>query len=323
MRTESGLSHGVIGRRLPMESCDTYEFELECRDLGAASARARMRIDERGPDAYRAAHAGYEGATAFPPYYDRKWLSLRLSAVKRGMVVDQTVTPTFLERVTDGRCPVTLEPFSTKGTSAANPSVDRLVNEVTYRAGNICVISMRANRAKGERSFEEVAQLAQAGEHHAGLEPVEWMRLASLMYGAWARAYRCSDPHLLPLAAMPGPGMFVSTSQAVQVLLTRQYSNADGASAATTRWLELTREAGCPDAVFCRLSENLARALAEEEHPGNAWLHGAVFEAFVAWYNASSAAVVPAIERLLKRHQARSGDAVAYLEWPTTSRYLG
>ena len=40
-------------------------------------------------------------------YNGRKLLSLRLSAIKRAMVVDASVTPAFLERITGERCPVT------------------------------------------------------------------------------------------------------------------------------------------------------------------------------------------------------------------------
>ena len=36
----------------------------------------------------------------------------------------------------------------------------------SYIAGNICVLSQRANRAKGEKSFEEVAAIASAGNDH-------------------------------------------------------------------------------------------------------------------------------------------------------------
>jgi len=261
------------------------------------------------------------GPKRFRPYFERKWLSLRLSAVKRGMVVDATVTPAFLSRITDGRCPVTLETLDTQGKSTKNPSVDRLVNEVTYLAGNVCVLSLRANRAKGELSFEQVAQLAEAGEPHAGLAPVEWMRLASLMYGAWSRAYRQADPYLLPLAAIPGPGMFTSTSQVVQLLLTRHFSAGSDQVAATNRWLEMTRRSGCREDVFIVFKDLLASALAEEVHAGDAWLHGDVFEAFVCWYRACKNVVMAEVEALLLQHQGHHADAAATLHWPTTSRY--
>lgn len=309
-------------KRSRPQSCAAPEtFEQECRALGQACAAARLRLDERGPEDYRKAFVSYRGPKQFPPYFERKWLSLRLSAVKRRMVVDPTVTPAFLERITDGRCPVTLEALDTQGKSPRNPSVDRLVNEVTYLAGNVCVLSLRANRAKSELSFEQVAQLAEAGELHAGLAPMEWMRMASLMYGAWSRAYKHADPYLLPLAAIPGPGMFMSTSQVVQLLLTRHFSTGSDQVAATDRWLEMTRRSGCREDVFISLKDLLARALAEEDHAGNAWLHGDVFEAFVRWYRACTDVVTAEVEALLLHHQQRHGDTLATLDWPATSRY--
>lgn len=303
------------------ETPTTDAFTAECIAVGQLSAAAKLRLDDRGPEPYQRAFASYRGPKRFPPYFERKWLSLRLSAVKRGMVVDATITPAFIARITDGRCPVTLEALETQGKSTQNPSVDRLVNEVTYLAGNICVLSLRANRAKGELSFEQVAQLAQAGESHAGLAPVEWMRLASLMYGAWSRAYKQADPYLLPLAAIPGPGMFTSTSQVVQLLLTRHFSLGSDHDAATDRWLEMTRRSGCREDVFIVFRDLLASALAEEVHAGHAWLHGEVFEGFVRWYRACTEVVTAEVEALLLQHQQGHGDAVATLHWPATSRY--
>lgn len=292
----------------------------ECKSLGQACAEARMRLDGRGPEAYRRAFGEYRGPSKVPAYFVRKWLSLRLSAVKRGMVVDPSVTSQFLERVTGGCCPVTLERFETQGRSARNPSVDRLVNEVTYVAGNICVLSMRANRAKGDRSFEQVAHLAEVGASADGLEAVEWMRLASLMYGAWARAVKRGDPHLLPLAAMPGPAMFMSTSQVVQLLLTRHAAASEHYAARASRWLELTASGGGSPKQFLSFFALLQAALAAEEHAGNAWLDGEVFEGFVRWYSSCHHAVVPALEMTLRAHQERRADPAADAEWSLAGR---
>lgn len=132
----------------------------------------RGRQDAPGRNGARYLQAGVQelpGPKApIADYFERKWLSLRLSAVKRGMVVHATVTPAFLGRVVPARCPVTLEPFDIDGKSPRNPSIDRLVNEVTYLAGNVCALSLRANRAKGERSFEEVARVALASSDQHG-----------------------------------------------------------------------------------------------------------------------------------------------------------
>lgn len=296
-------------------------FAGECIAIGQQSAAAGLRLDLKAPAAYRVAYAEYRGPEQKLSYFDGKVLSLRLSAIRRGMMVDPSVTGALLERITDGRCPVTHERLRFGGgQSPRNPSVDRLVNEVSYRAGNICMLSQRANRAKANLSFEEVARLAESGEHHAGLAPVEWMRLASLMYGAWARAYKQADPYLLPLAAIPGRGMFMSTSQVAQLLLTRHFS-AKSHHAETDLWLEMTRRSGHEENLFITFRDLLVRALTSERHCGDAWLHGDVFEAFVRWYRACQHIVDLELEALLLQHQQRQADPAATQDWPTTSRY--
>lgn len=297
-------------------------FTAECMALGRASAAAGLRLDQKAPETYRAAFSAYQGTISKLGYYDNKVLSLRLSAVRRGMLVDPVVNADFLEHITDGRCPVTLERFKLGGgPSPRNPSVDRLVNEVSYRAGNICVVSQRANRAKAELSFEDVLDLAQAQEHRAGLSPTEWLRLASLMYGAWARAYKKADPYLLPLAAIPGPRMFTSTSQVVQLLLTRHFGPGGQHVAGTALWSGLTARAGCDERRFIELRDALAEALAAHRYAGDAWLPGPAFQAFVEWFEACRHVVVPEIEALLGTHQAHHGDPTALTALQPASRY--
>lgn len=297
-------------------------FAAECRAIGRASAEAGFRIDKDLPSAYGDAFASYRGPTKKLSYFESKLLSLRLSAVKRGMVVDTTVTTEFLQYITVAQCPVRRERFRIKpGKSERNPSLDRLVNEVTYRAGNICSLNQKVNELKKDLSFEEVLQVAQAREHHAGLAPAEWLRLASLMYGAWARAYKQADLYLLPLAAIPGPGMFMSTSQAVQLFLTRHYSKGANAMAADDLWLGLTRQSDCGDRVFLEFRDLLAAAVAKEKYPEDAWQHEAVFGTFARWYLACRDAVDAQVEAVLHRHHERLADPIAELEWPYGSRY--
>ena len=301
-------------------------FEQECEAVGRASAAAKLRFDKSGPEMYQRAYRKYresKGPSAYQDYFVRKCLGLRLNAIKRGMVVDPSVTPDHLRYITDGICPVTLEPleFETRGQSKLNPSVDRLVNDVGYRAGNICVLSQRANRAKDKKSFEEVASIATQGEPAGGLEPVEWMRLCSLMYGAWDKAYQRGDPHLLPLAAIPGPGMFMSTSQVVQLMLTRLAQGLLPADRAHTMWRELTVAADAQVHLYEEMVALLEPAIADEEHPGNAWLHGDVFTAFEHWYNASHRTLVPHVEGMLQARTELRDDPVAKDLWPVGGRY--
>lgn len=298
-------------------------FEQECEAVGRASAAAKLRLDEAAPEAYQRAYRKYKGPVARQDYFVRKCLGLRLNAIKRGMMVDSSVTADHLRYITDGTCPVTLESleFETRGQSKLNPSVDRLVNEVSYRAGNICVLSQRANRAKGEKSFEEVASIATRGEPAGGLEAIEWMRLCSLMYGAWDKAYDRGDPYLLPLAAIPGPGMFMSTSQVVQLILTRLAQGLLPTERAHAMWRDLTAAAGVQVHRYDEMMALLKTTISEEEHPGNAWLHGDVFTAFEHWYNASHQTVVPHIEGILQARTELRDDPVAKDLWPVGSRY--
>lgn len=298
-------------------------FTAECIAIGRASAAAGFRFVPKLPTAYKDAFVNYRGPGMKPPYFEGKLLSLRLSAVRRGMVVDRAVTVEFLRRVIGERCPVRRERFRIGGVgdSPRNPSIDRLVNEVGYRAGNICALNKKVNLLKKDLSFEEVLQVAQARKDHAGLTPAEWLRLASLMYGAWAHAYKQADPYLLPLAAIPGPGMFMSTSQSVQFFLTRHFAKGGNTAAATDLWLGLTRQSDCREDIFLEFRDLLKTALANERYPEDAWQHEAVFGTFAHWYLACRDAVDAQVEGVLHRHHERLADPVAELEWPATSRY--
>ena len=86
-------------------------FEQECEAVGRASAAAKLRLDEAAPETYQRAYRKYKGPVARQDYFVRKCLGLRLNAIKRGMVVDPSVTPDHLRYITDGICPVTLEPL--------------------------------------------------------------------------------------------------------------------------------------------------------------------------------------------------------------------
>lgn len=297
------------------------DFDYECRSLGLACAKAKLRLDENAPQAFKSAFLGYHGPKAFPSYFERKWQSLRLSAVKRGMVLDPKVDAAFFERITPSYCPVTLEPFENGKKSPRNPSVDRLVNEGTYAAGNIAMFSIRANRAKGSKTFEEVAAIATAGESQDGLVGIEWMRMSTLMYGAWSVAVRGGDPYLLPLATYPGLAMFSSQSQLVQLLLLRQCRDEVWPDSMNV-WLDATNQAGGNSENFMRFAECLKLAIGEEEYPPTAWLHPDVFDGFVSWYNECHSTVGPLLELYRPKYQAGVDQEGMVERWRVGSRYL-
>lgn len=297
------------------------EFLAECNALGRDCARARLRLDAKTPSELRQAFEAFSGPTQFPSYHVRKWLGLRLSAVKRGMVLAPEVDVGFIEDICAGHCPVTLEEFDVKGKSPRNPSVDRLVNEGTYAAGNIAMLSIRANRAKGAKTFEQVLSMASAGDAVAGLEGIEWMRLATLMYGAWSVGGEKGDPYLIPFATYPAPRIFTTQAQNVQWLLLRHCAD-ESWPASVAVWVEATKLAGVEKERFWLFAERLRAATAEEVYQPTAWLHPGVFEGFADWYHRSRATITELMCSLREKYQAGIDPGAIAGQWRVGSRYL-
>lgn len=306
--------------QLANTSTRTLDFELECQTLGLACAKAKQRLVEEAPQAFKTAYLSYRGLRAKPSYFEGKCLSLRLSAIKRGMVLDPQVDAAFLEQVTPSYCPVTLEALVIDGKSSANPSVDRLVNEGTYAAGNIGIFSITANQAKGAKTFEEVAAIATQGKAHERLEAVEWMRLASIMYGAWSVAVRKADPFILPLATYPGGLSFTSNSQVVQLMLMRHCGDEVWPDSMNV-WIQATVKAGGSQELFMAFAQSLRNAVQEEEYPPSAWLRPDVFDGFVDWYNSCSHAILDLLESTRRKYQAVIDPDAIVARWKVGSRY--
>ncbi len=306
--------------QLANSSTRALDFELECQTLGLACAKAKQRLVNDAPQPFKTAYLSYRGLRAKPSYFEAKCLSLRLSAIKRGMILDPQVDAAFLEQVTPRCCPVTLETFDINGKSPANPSVDRLINEGTYAAGNIGIFSVRANQAKGSKTFEEVAAIASQGMSQERLEAVEWMRLASIMYGAWSVAVRKADPFILPLATYPGRGSFTSNSQFVQLMLLLHCRDEVWPNS-MNEWMQATAKAGGSQEQFLAFAHNLRSAMQEEEYPPSAWLHGDVFDEFVDWYNKCRPAIDSTLEPFRRKYQAGVDTAAIVALWKVGSRY--
>jgi hypothetical protein len=307
-------------------STSSADLNLECDSLGKACAAAGLRLDEKSPQALQLAFRRYRGPKVRRNYFERKWLSLRLSAVKRGMVLDSEVDAAFLQGITPLHCPVTLDEFEMDSKagdskSSRNPSVDRLVNEGTYAAGNICMLSIRANGAKGAKTFEDVVAVASTGLPKDGLASVEWARLASLMYGAWSVAVRGSDPYRLPLATYPSEKMFSSESQIVQMLLMR-HCLADSWPESMSVWLKATVKAGGSPGNFMAFANQLRMAMAEEDYAPTAWLHPEVFDGFVAWYNACSSTISPLLQSFRPKYQAGVDPEAIVKRWRVGTRHV-
>ncbi|MDR5822395.1 hypothetical protein [Caballeronia sp. LZ043] len=83
--------------------------------------------------------------------------------------------------------------------SESDWSVDRISNDGAYAPGNLMVMCVKANRAKGAKGYRDVIQLASGSMQGAGFGPSkrEWARLACVMVGA--ANLTGAGPTLLPL----------------------------------------------------------------------------------------------------------------------------
>jgi hypothetical protein len=83
-------------------------------------------------------------------------------------------------------CPITLIAMTHAALAESDWSVDSINNDGAYAAGNLMVICVKANRAKGAKGFREVVELASVSAQGTvlGLTKREWARLACVMAGA-------------------------------------------------------------------------------------------------------------------------------------------
>ena len=157
----------------------------------------------------------------------RRWLQLRLQAWLRGRGFELfQVTPRYLQAIEVSHCPVTRACLSASSQPDSEPSVDRLRNDGAYAAGNLAVMSIRANQAKGAVGF------AQAMQHVRTLEDRPVLDIAGLGAAAWRRiALLCSfvepmphaDACTLPLVVLPPPRVhLLNPVQALQASLSLQ-----------------------------------------------------------------------------------------------------
>lgn len=110
----------------------------------------------------------------------RKLVRLRYSAWRRNRIVDASVTPAFLRVIQVNHCPIT-RVLLTHGTQLdTDATIDRVYNDGAYAAGNLVVLSQKANLAKANRLPDEICQIARSGQALEGLSNLEWSRMACL-----------------------------------------------------------------------------------------------------------------------------------------------
>jgi hypothetical protein len=144
-------------------------------------------------------------------------------------------------------------------------SVDRVNNDVGYAAGNLAVMSVRANGAKADYAWDGAMTFVrqiEAGSLGAidGLDAAQWARLAVLM------SYATPLPHAvaaaLPMLVLPPPRLRLPNAvQSLQALLTLQFTR----EGYTQRIAALAELMPCPytrDALRGSMHTLLARRIA-------------------------------------------------------------
>ena len=145
------------------------------------------------------------------------------------------VTPNYLQQIDVTHCPITREPLD--HAERAQASVDRVRNDAGYAAGNLAVMSQRANRAKAALDFRAALQRAQVPEAPeapesldavtavtAGvpLNPAQWARVATLcsLVEPLPHALACTLPMLL---LPPNRLRLFNPVQALQAFVSLQF----------------------------------------------------------------------------------------------------
>ena len=185
-----------------------------------------------------AGRANFGPRTLGAPRAVRKWLQLRLNAWRRGRAFETVqVTPNYLRQIDADVCPITREPLTHCSGTPADASIDRVRNDAGYAAGNLAVMSTRANEAKGDADFDAALSAMRRAESTMadvdGLPAAAWARVAVLC------SFVTPLPHAqaagLPLLVLPPNRLrLLNPAQALQALLTRQFGR-DGFSARLAR----------------------------------------------------------------------------------------
>jgi hypothetical protein len=150
------------------------------------------------------------------------WLALRTHAWARGRSYeDVQLTPHHLAQLDTTHCPITRDLLGDD-----NRSIDRVRDDAGYAAGNLAVMSQRANRAKGSRGRQALMDMAgscAAGPitRIGGLDEAQWQRLAVL--SSFVTPLSHEEAAQIPLRVLPPNRLrLFNPIQALQALVTRQ-----------------------------------------------------------------------------------------------------
>jgi hypothetical protein len=175
-----------------------------------------------------AGQAAFGLRTLEPTRFVRKWLQLRLHAWLRGRSVElHQVTPNYLAQIDVRHCPITRVELSTATLEATDASIDRVRNDGGYAAGNLAVISRKANHAKAAHGFREALAVVRRLEDTptvggvGGLTLAQWSRVAVLC--SFVETLSHEEACAVPMLVLPPNRLrLFNPAQALQAFVSRQ-----------------------------------------------------------------------------------------------------
>ncbi|MDB5821196.1 MAG: hypothetical protein JWQ11_4836 [Rhizobacter sp.] len=212
-----------------MTAHEQLGFELGWDYAHYRVAPPATQLDERSPvrHGYEAGKAAFGQRTLAANAAVRRWLGIRLYAWTRGRSVELfQVTPHYLAQIDVTHCPITRELLDLSGSSPTSASIDRVRNDAGYAAGNLAVMSRRANQAKAGHDMREALTFAADIERAqapsiAGLDAAEWKRLAVL--SSFVEGLPHDQACRLPLLVLPPNRLrLFNPVQALQALVSQQ-----------------------------------------------------------------------------------------------------
>ena len=216
----------------PMHQPDTgFELGWDHAHYGTVPPADHLHPLSPVRQGWEAGKASFGRRALQPNRFTRKWLQLRLNAWLRGRVFEgQQVNPAFLRQIDVAVCPITREVLTHGTGELSDASVDRVFNDAAYAAGNLAVMSARANRAKSAYGVHdamafvrqiEVGKLDQID----GLSAEHWARIAVLT--SFVTPMSHTEAAKLPLLVLPPNRLRVlNPVQSLQVMLSLQFSRS-------------------------------------------------------------------------------------------------
>ena len=178
-------------------------------------------------DGLLAGQAAFGARTLSATRHVRKWLQLRLHAWLRGRSVELVqVTPNHLQQIDVSHCPITRAALSSATLEATDASIDRVRNDAGYAAGNLAVMSTKANHAKGAHGFRDALRFVQQIEAEqlpglGGLSAEQWSRVAALC--SFVEPMPHDEACALPMLVLPPNRLrLFNPVQALQAFVSRQ-----------------------------------------------------------------------------------------------------